>query len=218
VLRSVLPVLFWLTSYHSEVNFLNTVDETVLFETPVYSWLNTDLGARLGFSKEDIENFDYKIGVSSPLLSFFTLGLRLSHENQLVDSTALTSFLLYGRLHSSPFKALNLFLTTGWYKRYTVLTKSTILPTPWHNSYSEHDFAFELGFDLFPEEKISGQLKAATFDAMEVFNLNNPYAEISLGYLWDPNWKVTLYSRYKVLLGFGRLDEFRFGAGLIHFM
>ena len=209
------PTLDFLTRYHSQANYLNTVDETVLYHTPFLSYFEGEVGGRAAVSKSNFESLDYKAEISYSVWKCLKLGTRFSHANQLSDTTAYTSLLFYGAFSIAPFRALRVFVTGGWYKRYLLLAKSTVLPVPFRNSsYSEHDFAGSFGIDLFPEETFFGTLKASTFDEISVFNLNNPYGEIQLGYRFSSTSRAILFSRYQLLLGFGRLDEFVFGFSL----
>lgn len=171
-------------------------------------------GGKLGlyptFSPDSLR---YKIEAAYHPFSFLRFSVRLTHETLLTSTATLNHGLYWVTLSPLPFETFEFFVSAGWYQRMTLLTKATILPS-FRSSFSEHDFAFELGFALKPTEKIRTYVKAATFEQLEVFNLNHPYGEIGGSFKTGfQNWDLFSYARYQILLGFGRLDTFSFALG-----
>jgi hypothetical protein len=93
-----------------------------------------------------------------------------------------------------------------------VLNHLNLIPFSNETSFSQFDYATELGFTMPLSPHLKGLMKISTFDPWEVYNLNNPFIETSF-YLGAPEnpsqWLATF--RYQLLLGFGRLDRLTFG-------
>jgi len=123
----------------------------------------------------------------------------------------MSSVLGYLRIHLPIHRRIDVFASLGFYKRFLMLTKSTLLPT-WRSQYSEHDFAGEMGVISRWGNWVTLDLRAATFEALDVYNLNHPYFEAKalIGTQFE---QAFLLLRYHVLLGFGRLDEWAVGVG-----
>lgn len=170
---------------------------------------------RLSNSTRDLETLAYGLGAALPLLSFFEISARLSNESWLNSTTAQTHFLFLGNFSVSPFSFWNFFVCGGWYKRNVRLNKPYLIPTLAGSSYSEHDFAVSFGTELSWNESLKTLVKVATFEELSVYNLNNPFIQGQFTYSPSPTgWKWTLYSRYRLLLGFGRMDSFTTGLNL----
>lgn len=188
---------------------------TALYSTDPILGFQLQGGARLSTSSKDLETFAYSLQASLPLLFFFELSARLSNENWLNSTTAQTHFLFLANLKLSPISFWNIFAGGGWYKRNVRLNKPYLAPTVTGSSYSEHDFAVSFGTELLWSESIKTLVKVATFEELSVYNLNNPFIQAQITYSTNPeSWKWTLYSRYRLLLGFGRMDSFTAGINL----
>lgn len=184
------------------------------FQYPISNDLDLNAGAKLGlFPTFHPDSLRYKIEISYHPFFFIAAFARLTHET-LLTATVTVNHGLYGiTLSPLPFETVQFFASLGWYQRLTLLTKATILPS-FRSSYTEHDFALELGFRFRISDSIRAYLKAATFEELEVYNLNNPFGEVGgsvkTGF---QNWEIFSFARYQILLGFGRLDTFSFGLG-----
>lgn len=165
----------------------------------------------IGASIADLETLRMGLGIKTPEVLFLRFGLRLSQNYLLPETVSQSDFLLSVRAKSPAFIGVSLFAGAGWYKRYVLLRRVSIPAVPVRSSYSEHDFAFELGLNIFESSATFIQIKAATFNAVEVFNLNNPFGEIELGHRFSESLTLSIFSRYQILLGFGRLDRFSMG-------
>lgn len=82
------------------------------------------------------------------------------------------------------------------------------------SNYSEHDFAIAFGTELKLDQNLSALAKVSTFEEISVYNLNNPFIQADLTYEPVPSVYWSIYSRYQLLLGFGRMDSFKLGLNL----
>lgn len=202
--------------FEAQNTFRDLSTWTALYSPEPVLGLKLTGAARFSHSVRDIENLSYGLEVALPLLSFFEISSRLSNENWLNSTTAQTHFLFLGHLSISPFSFWNLFVRGGWYKRNVRLNRPYFFPTLAGSSYSEHDFAVSFGTEIAWTDSLATQFKVATFEELSVYNLNNPFIQGQFSYLTSPNgWKWTVYSRYRLLLGFGRMDSFTAGVNLV---
>ena len=109
---------------------------------------------------------------------------------------------------------MNLVLQGGWYRRFVTLDKAHFLPVLLGSNYSEHDFAIAFGTELKLGQNLSALAKVSTFEEISVYNLNHPFIQTDLTYEPVPSIYWTVYSRYQLLLGFGRMDSFKLGLNL----
>ncbi len=188
---------------------------TALYNPDPVLGVHFKIGARLSNSTRDLEVFSYALTASLPLFSFFETSVRLSNENLLNSTTAQTHWLFLAKLNLTPFSFWKFFIHGGWYKRNVRLNKPYLLPSIVGSSFSEHDFAVDFGTEILWNESISSLIKVSTFEEISVYNLNNPFIQGQVSYSAYPtSWKWTLYSRYRLLLGFGRMDSFTAGINL----
>lgn len=191
----------------------NLVDQTALYATSLTSWLRGEFGARFSESALNLQSFEYKAEVQTTLISFFSLGVRLENSWYTADGTGSTNFLFRANLHGTPFRWLYLHATGGWYERFTTLNGFALFPT-FSRDTADHDFAVMAGWEVRPEDNWGVGGMIATFEAINTFNFNNPYAQLSARYFAGEDiGEIYLYARYRLLLGFGRLDEFLVGVG-----
>lgn len=185
---------------------------TGLVEPTPWKGLDYKGAVRISHSVKDLEALGYALELSYPLLDFFSPTFRLSTENWLNSTTAQTHLLLLGALKFRPFNFVRLFLEGGWYKRFVRLNRPYLLPPIIGASYTEHDFAVNFGTELFLSDHLSTLVKVATFEELSIYNLNNPFIQSQLSYSPDSTKTVwSLYARYGLLLGFGRMDNLTFG-------
>jgi hypothetical protein len=189
---------------------------TTLYAASPFSWLEAELGGRLFSSVKDFEGISYKGEVRVPFLSILAISVRLSHTVLLPETTSTTNLLFQFEAHGRPFSFLSLFAHAGWYERFTLLSKTLILPTLPRNSTRDEDFAVLAGAELQSTKRLAIGFQVGTVEEIDVFNLNDPFFRLALQYHpedWD--WTLVTYARYRVLLGFGRLDELTFGVSLV---
>lgn len=195
----------------SENTYRNTLNPIVVFEPKTAFWLSPRFSVGSGFSDKDWETFGYRMDLDIPLFDFFSISLRMGQRLQLPETFSRTSLLGFARLETTLFERLSLFFAGGWYKRWVQLNRASILPLAGTTSFSEHDFATELGLLLkFTRTQIG--LRVATFDELDVYNLNNPYIESRIFLpASSPQGRWSLLCRYHLSLGFGRLDKLTTG-------
>ncbi len=170
-------------------------------------------GLRLSASLKDLETLGYEAMASVPWFSFLETSLRLSEESWLNSTTEQTHLLFLTTLKAKPIRQWELFFSGGWYRRYVRLTKTYLLPALIGPSYTEHDFAVALGTKILFSSKLSTLFKVATFEELSVYNLNNPFLQGEVSY--QPvaqDWELSLLFRYRLLLGFGRMDSLTTGV------
>ena len=185
---------------------------TALVEPSPWLGLKYKAGVRLAHSMKDLETLGYGIETSYPLLNFFEPTLRLSTENWLNSTTAITHLLFLGSLKFRLFDFMRVFMEGGWYQRFVRLNRPYFLPAFFGGNYTEHDFALNFGTEILWSEQLTTLFKVATFEELSVYNLNNPYLQGQFSYTPDSSktlWSV--YARYRLLLGFGRMDSFTVG-------
>ncbi len=179
--------------------------------TPTLSFRS---GAKLGFYPTfSPDSFRYKAEISYQPFYFIEASVRLTHETLLTTTATVNNGLYWVTLSPLPFEFVQIFASVGWYQRLILLSRATIVPS-FRSSFTEHDFAFELGLKFKITDSIRFYLKAATFEELEVYNMNHPFGEIGGSYKtgWD-NWQIYSFARYQGLLGFGRMDTFLFAIG-----
>jgi hypothetical protein len=199
------------TRYHADTTYLNTVDGAALLNYPLSDALEFGAGTRATVSRSDLEAIEYKAEIAVPFAGFLRPSVRLQQDYRLADTLSVSHLLFALQFEARPFAGVRLFVTPAWYKRFTHLNKVVFLPIL-RNSYTEHDFAGAIGLEV---ETTDWRFlaEAATFEEISVYNLNNPFAEIRVGHpIAGIDW--SLFSRYQILLGFGRLDRLSFGLGL----
>lgn len=179
-----------------------------------FFFLELNPAFELSLTSKDLNALHTAVQTKLPILSFLELDFQLAQEYLFPESVSQSNFLLFGRLRTPRILGNSLFVSAGWYKRYVLLKGITLPIIPLRSSYSEHDFAFELGIQLLEETHYIAILKAATFDSLEVFNLNNPYGEVEVGMKMSDKFSFSLVGRYQLLLGFGRRDRFSLGLHL----
>jgi len=200
--------------YHQENTYRNTVGPLIFLDAPLSEHLTGSLGAALAFSSQDFEAMAYSSRFNFNPLPWTSLSLRLSHRMNLPETFSRTSLLFTTRMEGNLTSYLKFFGLIGWYKRFTQLRQAQAIPTFTQVSFSEHDFATEVGFNAAFSPRFEWTAKIATFDEVDTFNLNNPFVEST--FVFSPEegnsrWLASL--RYQILLGFGRLDRLTFILG-----
>lgn len=191
------------------------MDETVSLKLGLSPFLELSPLARVSVSSKDLESLRFGISARFPLFSFFEFVTRFSQQTFFPESFSTSELFFLGRLISPEiWIPVRFFAAAGWYKRYNQLAKTTFPAVPFRNSLSEHDFSFEIGLSAFESSPYFFTTRVATFDGSEAFNLNHPYAEIEIGHRLSENLTLALFSRYQILLGFGRMDRLLGGVNL----
>lgn len=201
--------------FHSSRSQDSFVDETAYYQRAFAPWLGSEFGVRLSHTVPEIlRGFDYKGEIQLRPIPFFYLGTRFAQRNYLPESTSASQLLFTANLDGDIFPFLGFFGSFGYFFRFPLLNKSTILPN-FRASYTEKHFAFQFGFRIYPSDSLILSTRLATYDEMDVFNLQNPFFQGDLEYLLaGDSLSATMQFRYSLLLGFGRMDEWMLGVGV----
>jgi hypothetical protein len=203
------------TRYHYYTNLPGIVDESVFYKTDITPWLRTDFGLRFGEGLLYFDSFDYKVDFTIQYFNILETTVRLSEINSLIDQTGTTTLFIIESLRLEPFTDTGMFASFGWYQRYTTLSGAPIFPGFSGQGLVDCDFLAQIGFKFKLPANFYTSVRLANFESIDVFNLNNPFAEVRVDYQKSPeSWKWSLWSRYRVLLGFGQLNELMFAAGV----
>lgn len=196
--------------YHASQTVEDKIDQTAFYRLD-HKTHGFEFAGKIEERAWSVGAFEYKAEAYLSPFDWFRLALRLDHNYLIPEGIGSSTFLGTAELQTWPFSFLGFFASIGWFERFTTFQGSP-LPTFSTEPY-DHNLACAFGFDVVPHPKFHFVGKTATFGKIEVFNLNNPFFFAAVEYqMPDRSW-VSLYSRYKVLLGFGRLDEIVVGAG-----
>lgn len=200
--------------YHNSANQVDTLSQTALYRQPFLSWLSGELGVRAQESALNLQSLHYKLEPTAHVLPFLDLSLRMSTSGYHVEDMGASTLFFRARMHVRPFYWAQVYVSGGYAERYIRLNGFPILFN-FSRDIPDNDFGANIGFQFLPSEKWMVDLDLATFDAIQVYNLHNPFLRTALNYQPQPEgWKATLFARYQIVLGFGRLDEMIIGAGL----
>lgn len=200
--------------YQALSSQINQLTPQAIYSTPVIGRVQAELGSNLSLSSRNIQQFSYKGELSFSPLDWFALKTRLSHAVFFPEHTSMGSFLATAKLDVPIFSFFGFFGSFGWYERLSYISELTAFPLLQSSDFTDHDFAFTFGIRISPARRWSGDLFIGTYDEMEVFRLNNPYFQATVNYQYSSLISLQTHFRYRILLGFGRLDEFMFGVGL----
>jgi len=199
-----------------ENTYRDTLNPFLDYHHNPLSWLQMKAGTGLLVSVKDLEGLNYRFEATATPVPWLSFIIRGSQRAQFPEAFSRTSFLGLTKLQVSPWKEFSFFASFGFYKRWIVLDHANLIPFVNQSSFSQDDFATELGFTSTLSSNLTSLLKVATYDPWEVYNLNNPFVETSF-YFGAPEathkWLATF--RYQLLLGFGRLDRMTFGLAYL---
>jgi len=198
--------------FESATAFDSKLDETVRYAHVFFPWLEAEAALRLAQTGFNLSAMQYQGEIRFPFLSFFAISTRLNHSSYFSAGFSSTNWGIKAELHGKLF-FWEPFIEGGWYHRFNRLSGTSPLPT-FDGSFSENHFMLMVGNHFQLTDSLRLSAFAGTFETIDIFNLNNPYGQIGLTYQPEPNLTVTLFSRYRMLLGFGRRDSWLWGAGL----
>lgn len=200
--------------YRSSIVRADLLDQAIRARFALGSRGELALGLRLVESKWDLYQAIYAAEPRFALFSFLRLDTRLAHKVGLDNHTSQTQLLILSTLHAGG-SVFGAYVSAGWHVSLARLSGATFLPNLFDQDAEEADWAVAIGFRISPTDHWTVAIRLATLEELEVFRLNNPYAEVRVEYRpFASDVVYSLLSRYKVLLGFGGLDEFLLGAEL----
>ncbi len=194
----------------SEVDYL---DQSVQYARQLNPWTLISVGAGVSQTAWKFRSIGYKFEGDFVGFPQIQVGIRLTHKARYAFTSRTTTLLLRAKTHLHLGKAFFVLSSVGWYERFNQLKSSSVLPTLSEDP-KDRDIAAELGFGVHIFDKLSAQTKIATFDDMDVANLNHPYWESKVVYRYKLGLQLFLLTRYAVFLGFGRRDRLLFGSGI----
>lgn len=198
--------------YVSENTYRNNLGPLFFFMPVNNPKMKLDLGAGFLFSDKDWESLTYRAQLELPLFSLLTVGFRSAHRLQIPETFARTTFLGFIQMDSPRLGPISFHVLGGWYRRFSFLQRASVFPFVGTLDFSQHDFSVEAGLSTQLAQDIQWKLKVATFDELEVYNLNHPFVESALSVTdseTQTTWEVLF--RYHISLGFGRLDRLALG-------
>lgn len=158
-------------------------------------------GARIGLP----DRLDSKLALAWRPLSWLSVGPEVYHQ-WLWNVGTQTSVSLTLNLGTPRTIGLRPYGSFGLVRRYFRLSGFAPVPGPWGHDTAEWDLLADFGVQFPPLYGISPRLGITTRDPFEAYRLNNPAAQIAAAWQMDSvRWEAAL--RYRILLGFGRLDE-----------
>ncbi|MFM8269954.1 MAG: hypothetical protein ACKN9V_07175 [Pseudomonadota bacterium] len=202
--------------FSKENTYRDTLNPSLDYFHNFFPWAHTRMGTSLLVSTKDVEGLIYRFDLTLEPTSWFGFFLKGAQRTHFPEGLSRTSLLGLATIQVSPWNLFSFFFSAGWYKRWTVLTHSSLIPFSNPASFSQYDWATEIGIRTTLTKDLSGLFRIATFDPWDVYNLNHPFIESA--FTWGPaesksKWIATF--RYQLLLGFGRLDRLTFGLSYL---
>ncbi len=191
----------------------NAISQGVKYQNRIYRNLGYSAAARAAMVTWEIDRLEYSGDVHFNLVAWARLNLRMNQQTLLSIGSGSTDLMTSIRLEGFPFPFFGLFVETGWFERWIALNSSTFVPAFDQASIRDRDFAARFGVHLRPIQTLLLTFTAGTIEEILVFNFNNPFVEIRTTYS-SRIGDLFAFGRYKLLLGFGRLDEFAAGIGI----
>lgn len=176
--------------------------------TPVWT---AEIGSRVAAAWIDVDSLHYKLGTTYAPLPFLFFDFGLFHVQRFRGTNATSHLWGQARLEGGLFDSVRGFFALGWYERFTRLDKTWVVPT-FRGDVREHDFTVAFGLQAALTREWELRASLATFDTLEIYNLNHPYVELRSIHQFLGPATVEAYGRYQVLLGFGRWDNLTFGV------
>lgn len=187
----------------------------VLVPLSPLSWLELDLAARFSLAVFSFESLDYMAEARIPFLyKIFHVDLRLFHTNRLAENFSETTWFLKTGFDFMPVSFAGLFIDFGWLFRLNSFSIITWIPSWRTSGLLDFDLGFRMGLRIVPSEKLKFEATMASFEEMDVYNLHNPFFQLKAFYTLKEDITPFAYFRYKILLGFGRMDNWLLGLGL----
>ena len=194
--------------YHYYMAAPNTIDQMLIYREWVTPWLEAQLGGRYEASAFSLRTADYKAQIRAELGGIFFAAIRFNHTTYFPEEIRSSVLLASVGIEWTPFPYLIFRGLLGWNERFSLFSGFALLPTFSPDSVREHDFSGEISLGSHLNDQWTIFLKMSSVEEMTVFNHNNPYFQGTVTYQ-PPGEKYELaaFFRYRVLLGFGRMDE-----------
>ena len=197
---------------HSPIE-ADSLTQATAYEGRPNEWTTAAFAARFVTTAWEVERIEY----AGALSFFFWRGL--SFNTRLIQrsigplDSGITDLMASVRLQTPLHWPIGAFVEAAWFERWIVLWGPQLAPIFINSSVRDHDFAARFGIHILPVRSLLITLCAGTIEEIAVYNFNNPYMEARTTYR-APGWDLFVFARYKILLGFGRLDELAAGIGV----
>ncbi|MBI1861266.1 MAG: hypothetical protein HYR96_10150 [Deltaproteobacteria bacterium] len=226
-MRGILFLLFPLTLFAEEYQFQggfnyspiepSVIQQGAQYRTQISKMVAAQAGARTALAGFSVDRMEYMGALDFtpvPWVSWVKIHFRLNQQAILSIGSGATDVMVSFRVEPYPFSFLGLYAEGGWFERWVALTATPLLPAISAQSMHDHDFAVRFGLNILPVSWLRFTLSIGTIEEVLVYNFNNPFAELRTTYM-TPTWDIFGFGRYKLLLGFGQLDEFAAGVGVV---
>jgi hypothetical protein len=175
-------------------------------------WL---VGARLWEDSLSLNRLLYMGEAHYQLLSFLNLSGRLWQIVRMQADNGTSGGLLLLAARAGITDTVSFTSRLGVQHRSWRVSARSWLPVVYGSDFSETDLAIRFDLAIQWTSDWSSDIWLGTFDDLEVFNLHNPFLQISLyrKALWE-NVDAFAFGRYQILLGFGLVDNWTTGMGV----
>jgi hypothetical protein len=192
----------------------DTLDQTALYRHRYLPWLEGHYALRISEGAINLNAVEYKGEILLHVLEPLTIAMRISQSDYVAIQAGTTVIHFRADAHFGFADVIEGLVSFGWYERMWQLSGTPILPP--FSGISDHDILGLLGIGIKATPEWMLHLTLANFeDSINTFNLNNPFAQAAVDYHpIQKNWSLYAAFRYRILLGFGHLDELLIGAGI----
>ncbi len=142
--------------------------------------------------------------------SWLHLNTLLTQRNWMPDPSSTASLLVSVGLESQLPSWLKGYFDLGHYIRLHHPRANHLLP-PIAGGFIQSDWAVRFGLRVIPTDSLSFSISIATFESVDVYNLNNPITEVRANWM-GTDYSLGAYLRHQMLLGFGLRDAWVIGA------
>jgi len=191
----------------------NRLESTLARDFRTFSWLNLSLRGRLGLTHTQWHTLEWAGEAEFPLSTYFVPTARLLNVSHLAHGTHHTGLLFKAGTRTPELLGTYGFLEIGWFARWVALTSAMPVPFWGGTSFFEHDFAFAIGVSGAVSDRVTWDLRGATYDLLDAHNFNQPFVQASVALddvTKESQW--SLIFRNDLQLGFGRTHSWRWGV------
>jgi hypothetical protein len=192
----------------------DTLDQTALYRHRYLPWLSGQYALRISEGWINLNAIEYKGEVQVRVLEPLNIVMRISQSDYTSIGAGNTVLHFRADAHFGFADVIEGLVSFGWYERMWQLSGTPTIPP--FSGVSDHDILGLIGLGLKPLPEWMLRVVVANYeDSINTFNLNNPFAQASVEYHpIHKDWSVYGAVRYRILLGFGNLDELLIGAGI----
>ncbi len=194
--------------FHSHNMLYNEISGLVQYEKEIFQSLSANAGISVSVSKRFIETFTNQLGLKLVFFDWANGEIRFYNNLFIPEKYSIWSALFIPTVNIKLFFDIFISFSIGWYENIYYFT--SFIPFIRKADLYDEDFLVNFKFSKKIHEMLLA-LEIATFDEKEVFRLNNPSIRIYFSFPYN-EMTLTFYARYKMLLGFGRIDEFMTGV------